>query len=157
MLRVPPRDDRERPVCEGCRYVHYVGPVLAAGAVLLDDMDHLCFVRRALEPGRGKWTFPGGFVDLDEEPAVAAMREVAEETGYAADVERLLGVYNSIGPREKRVVIVVYVARRTGDAPAGSHAIEEVSEVRWFAPDELPWDELAFPSTAEALRDFGAT
>ena len=149
--RVPPRDDRERSCCEQCGYVHYVGPALAAGAILRDG-EKICLVRRELEPGRGKWTFPGGFVDIDEAPEAAARRETVEETGYAAKIDRIVGVYNSLGPRGKRVVIIVYAATLTGEAAPQGHLIEEVSEVRWFHRDELPWDEFAFPSTAEALK-----
>lgn len=149
-MRVPRRDDKLRPVCLGCGYVHYVGPVVAAG-VILRDGDKLCLVRRAHEPGVGLWTFPGGFVDLDEEVPEAALREAVEETGCRGEIERLIGVYNSLGPRGKRVVIVVYAARLTGGGAGGS---EEVAEVRWFKRDELPWDEFAFSSSTEALRDY---
>lgn len=151
--KVPPRDDRERTCCPDCGYVHYVGPALAAGAILHDG-ERLCLVRHVLEPGAGRWTFPGGFVDVEEHPEQAALRETAEETGFAAAIERLVGAYKSNGPRGKRVVIVVYAARRTGDAPPEGHLVEEVAEVRWFTRDEIPWDELAFPSTADALRAF---
>jgi ADP-ribose pyrophosphatase YjhB (NUDIX family) len=149
-LRVPRRDDRLRPVCLNCGYVHYVGPVVAAG-VILHDGDRLCLVRRAHEPGLGLWTFPGGFVDLDEEVPEAALREAVEETGCRGEIERLVGVYNSLGPRGKRVVIVIYAARLVGDGGGGS---EEVAEVRWFTRDELPWDEFAFSSSTLALRDY---
>jgi len=149
-LRVPRRDDKLRPVCVECDYVHYVGPVVAAG-VILHDGDKLCLVRRAHEPGLGLWTFPGGFVDLDEEVPEAALREALEETGCGGEIERLVGVYNSLGPRGKRVVIIVYAVQLTRGGTGGS---EEVAEVRWFTRDELPWDEFAFPSTAEALRDY---
>jgi len=149
--RVPRRDDRERQVCVRCGYVNYVGPALAAGVILHDDAGRLCLVRRAHDPGLGKWTFPGGFVDLDEEPEAAALREVREETGYHAEVDRLLGAWRSLGPRHKRVVILVYVGRLAGEAGGSS---EEVAEVRWFAPAELPWDEFAFASSVEALRRY---
>jgi ADP-ribose pyrophosphatase len=148
--RVPKRDDRVRLICAGCGYIHYVGPALAAGAIL-EDGGRICLVRRAWDPGRGLWTFPGGFVDLDEDAAGAAAREVAEETGYTAEIGRLVGVYRSVGPKGKRVVIVVYAARVGGKSE--THA-EEVQEVRWFGRDEIPWDSFAFPSTADALRDY---
>lgn len=148
--RVPRRDDKQRPVCADCGWVHYVGPVVAAGLILRDG-DQVCLVRRAHEPGLGKWSFPGGFVDLDEEVPAAALRELVEETGCRGELERLVGVYNSLGPRGKRVVIVVYAARLTERGTGGS---EEVAEVRWFARDELPWDEFAFASSVEALRDY---
>ncbi|MGH7162923.1 MAG: NUDIX domain-containing protein [Planctomycetota bacterium] len=151
--RTPQRDDRARLVCEACGYVHYVGPLLAAGAILHDG-ERICLVRRAHDPGRGKWTFPGGYVDLDEEAAAAALRETEEETGLAARIEGLVGVYNSLGPRDRRVVIVVYGARAAGAGAPGTGVVEEVEEVRWFSPPELPWNALAFPSSARALRDF---
>jgi ADP-ribose pyrophosphatase YjhB (NUDIX family) len=148
--RVPPRDDRERQVCEGCGYTHYVGPALAAGVILHDESGRFCLVRRALPPGRGLWTFPGGFVDVGEEPTAAALRETEEETGHAGAIEGLVGVYSSEGPRGKPVVIVVYRARSTGETGG---TCEEVDEVRWFSEDELPWGKFAFASTEQALRD----
>ena len=148
--RVPRRDDRERQVCAACAYVHYVGPVLAAGLVVRDERGRFCLVRRAHDPGSGRWSFPGGFVDLDEEPAAAAVREAREETGCDATVERLLGLYRSQGPSGKPVVIAVYVGRAQGPAEGGS---EEVDEIRWFEAADLPWDEFAFESTVRALRD----
>jgi ADP-ribose pyrophosphatase YjhB (NUDIX family) len=146
-------DDRERPVCAACGYVHYVGPALAAG-VILRDGGKFCLLRRALRPGRGKWTFPGGFVDLDEEPAAAALREAVEETGYPAEIGELVGVYASWGPRKKRVIIVVYTGRVTGPRGEPSdHGVEEVQEVGWFTSEEIPWEDLAFESTRLALRE----
>jgi ADP-ribose pyrophosphatase YjhB (NUDIX family) len=147
---VPRRDDKPRQTCAACGYVHYVGPALAAG-VILRDGDRVCLVRRAHDPGYGKWTFPGGFVDAGEHPADAALRELREESGCAGEIERLFGAYPSVGPHAKPVVILVYAARLRGH---GAQECDEVQEVRWFAPAELPWAELAFPSTAEALRQF---
>lgn len=148
--RVPRKDDKERQVCVACGYVHYVGPALAAGMIVHRD-GRLCLVRRAHEPGFGKWTFPGGFVDVGEEPSDAAARETLEEASCTAEVERLLGVYRSEGPKGKPVVLVVYVGRWLGQADGGS---EEVKEVRWFAPADIPWREFAFTSTVEALKDY---
>lgn len=148
--RVPRRDDRPRQTCVACGYVHYVGPALAAG-VILRDGTNLCLVRRAHDPGFGKWTFPGGFVDVGETPAQAALRELCEETGLKGEIDRFVGVYPSCGPQGRPVVIVVYAGRLKGGGPGGS---DEVQEVRWFGPSDLPWDEFAFPSTVTALRDF---
>lgn len=151
--RVPRRDDKERQVCLGCGYVHYVGPALAAGAIVRHE-GRICLVRRAHDPGFGRWTFPGGFVDPDEEASAAARREVEEETGCLVRLGDLVGVYNSTGPAGKRVVIVVYAATLLRD---GTPRSAEVGEMRWFAPEELPWGEFAFPSTEEALRTFLAS
>jgi len=150
--RVPARDDKERTVCAACGYVHYVGPVLAAG-VLVRDGDRLCMVRRALSPGEGLWTFPGGFVDLGEQPAEAALREAREEAGCEARIEGLVGAYGSEGPRGKQVVILVYAAQALSVRPVDC---PEVHEVAWFARPDLPADRYAFPSTAVAIADYFA-
>jgi mutator protein MutT len=154
--RVPRRDDRPRQTCAKCGYVHYVGPALAAG-VILRDGDRICLVRRAHDPGFGKWTFPGGFVDVGETPAAAALRELSEEAGVKGEIERFVGVYGSCGPQGRPVVILVYAGRpvrNESGGGAGAAGSEEVQEVRWFGPGELPWDEFAFPSTVAALREF---
>jgi len=153
--RRPRRDDKERLCCPQCKYVHYVGPRLAAAAIVQDG-ERICLVRRAWDPGRGLWTFPGGFVDLGEGPFDAAQREVTEETGCRAELEGVVGVYRSTGPRGVEVVLVAYHGRLAGsDAgiPADANC-EEVEEVRWFDRNELPFHEMAFESSAHALRDF---
>jgi ADP-ribose pyrophosphatase YjhB (NUDIX family) len=141
--------------------VHYIGPALAAG-VILSDAGRVCLVRRAHDPGFGKWTFPGGFVDVGEDPAAAALRELCEETGFRGEIERLLGVYRSSGPQGRPVVIVVYAGRLKGarglgcfeEERGGAGGSDEVQEVCWFGPSDLPWDEFAFPSMVTALREF---
>jgi ADP-ribose pyrophosphatase YjhB (NUDIX family) len=148
--RVPRRDDRPRQTCGQCGYVHYIGPALAAG-LILGDGPRICLVRRAHDPGFGKWTFPGGFVDVGEAPAAAALRELREETGCKGEIEKFVGVYGSCGPQGRPVVIVVYAGRLKEGGPGGS---DEVAEVRWFEVKDLPWEEFAFPSTVTALRDF---
>jgi ADP-ribose pyrophosphatase YjhB (NUDIX family) len=159
--RVPRRDDRPRQTCVACGYVHYVGPALAAG-VILSDRARICLVRRAHDPGFGKWTFPGGFVDVGEAPAAAALRELAEETGLRGEIERFVGIYASLGPQGRPVVILVYAGRlKAGtSAPEGAAPVggsDEIEEVRWFGPSDLPWEEFAFPSTVTALREFLAS
>lgn len=148
--RIPKRDDHERLCCTQCGWVHYVGPALAAAAIL-ENEGRICLVRRAWEPGKGLWTFPGGFVDLEENPVEAARREVEEETGYVAEIGDLLGCYRSMGPKGKRVVVVVYSARLVGEKGTAS---EEVEKVAWFPRDEIPWDAFAFPAGADALRRY---
>jgi ADP-ribose pyrophosphatase YjhB (NUDIX family) len=153
-VRVPRADDKPRQCCRACGYVHYVGPVLAAGMILRDG-DRYCLVRRAHDPGRGLWSFPGGFVDLDEEPEAAAIREVREETGYPAVIDALLGLFTSIGPAGKRVAIAVYAGHIPAGAAAGrpvEPGSEEVAAIAWFDHSRIPWDEFAFESTARALR-----
>ena len=148
LIRQPiPPDRKEEAVCPTCDFVFYLNPKLVAGAIPAKD-GRILLVRRAIEPALGKWTFPGGFVDWGESVGEAAVRETREETGLAVDLGGLLGVYSYPGVP---VVIVVYRARPNGGALMANH---EVQELAWVLPEEIPWEELAFPSTREALRDW---
>ena len=153
-LRVPERDDRERTTCLDCGYVRYVGPSLAAGVLVRDKQGRFCMLRRGHQPGRGKWAFPGGFVNEQEDPLEAALRETREEAGCECEIERLVGAYPSAGPRGKRVVILVYLGSLTACVESECW---EVEEVRWFAPDELGNLDFAFESTRAALDDLFRT
>jgi ADP-ribose pyrophosphatase YjhB (NUDIX family) len=146
--RVAP-DDREHPVCRGCSFVFYLHPKLVAGTVPV-RRGRVLLTRRAIEPSRGLWTFPGGYVDWGEDVRAAARRETREEVGLDLALDGLLGVYSYPGAP---AVIVVFQAR----VPEGVEAVAnatEVLETAYFRPDEIPWRELAFPSTREALRDW---
>lgn len=144
---IPEGDTRRRLVCFDCGFVHYVNPRPVAATIPTREDGHLLLVRRAIEPRVGSWVFPGGYMDVDETAEEAAMRETKEEACLDVDELSLLGVYTRTGPG---VMVVVYEARARGEAAVG----DEVSEVRWFAPDAIPWDELAFDSTLWALRDW---
>jgi ADP-ribose pyrophosphatase YjhB (NUDIX family) len=143
---VPPEGKREL-VCTDCAFVFYLSHKLVAGAIPVDG-DRILLTRRAIHPAHGKWTFPGGFVDWGEPVEAAAVRETFEETGLEVTLGRLVGVYSYEG---SPIVIVVYRATVTGGTLATCH---ENDRVEWRLPAEIPWDELAFPSTHEALRDF---
>jgi ADP-ribose pyrophosphatase YjhB (NUDIX family) len=135
-----------RITCPHCGYDAYYNPKPVAGAIPVDGDGRVILLRRGFDPGRGLWTFPGGFVDLGESVEEAARREAAEELAMTIQVEGLVGVYSRA---EDRVVLIVYRARAV-DRPRTS---PEAVEVHAFAVDELPWDELAFWSTELALRD----
>ncbi len=109
-------------------------------------------LRRGIEPQVGKWTFPGGYVDLGEIPAAAALRETHEEVGMRVELGRVLGVYADAA--NPIAAVVVYLAK-PGIEEAS--VTDEATEVRYFAPSEIPWDEIAFPTTTDALRDWIAT
>ncbi len=140
--------DPDRLVCGACGFVFYLDPKVAVGTIITTADSRLVLVRRAIEPGYGLWVFPGGFVDRGEELPKAAVREAREESGLDVRLDRLVNIYSY---PHAAVIIVVYAATATGGELCGD---EECLETRLFRPDELPWEELAFQSTREALRDY---
>ncbi len=136
-----------RPVCSQCDRVTYIDPKLAAAAIYRHE-EGIVLVRRAIEPGYGLWAVPGGFVDRGEEVPKAAQREAFEETGVEIELDDLLGVYSYEGWTS---VVVFYEGRIVKGTPEPR---DETLEVKNFAPENLPWDEIAFYSTHDALRDY---
>lgn len=154
LLRRVEEEDRDRLVCESCGMIHYLNPrVVAAAIPELDGADRqrrLLLLRRAIEPRRGAWTPPGGFVEVGETTEEAATRECEEEVGLPIDVTGLVGVYSRpvVG-----IVVVVYRALALRQEPRlGVEALE----ARWFTAETIPWDDLAFETTVRALRDWVA-
>jgi len=132
--------------CGHCGYGAFYNPKPVASAIPRDENGRIWLLRRAFDPGAGRWTFPGGFVDLGESVEDAARRETREEMEIEIELGGLVGVYSR---HDERVVLVVFAAHALG-VPCTT---EEATEVRAYLPDELPWDELAFWSTERALRD----
>jgi ADP-ribose pyrophosphatase YjhB (NUDIX family) len=132
--------------CASCGYRALWSPEPVAAAIPRDEDGRIWLLRRTLHEGAGRWTFPGGYVELGESVEDAARRETREEMEIDIELGSLVGVYSR---GEERTVLVVFDARALGTP----RETEEASEVRAFAPAELPWDELAFWSTEQALRD----
>jgi ADP-ribose pyrophosphatase YjhB (NUDIX family) len=136
--------------CGHCGYQAYYNPKPVAAAIPVDAHGRLILLRRGFDPGRGLWTFPGGFVDLGESVEQAAHRETDEELGIEIRLGGLVGVYSR---PEDRVVLIVFRAHALGEP----RTTAEAPEVRAFPPSEIPWGELAFWSTEQALRDATGT
>ena len=136
-----------RLVCPACGFVFFLDPKVATGVVFSHE-GGILLVQRAIHPSYGKWVFPGGYVDRGETPETAALREVREESGLRVRLTRLLGVYAFPG---NPVILVAY----TGDVMGGSLTMDDESlAIRSFPTAEIPWDDLAFPSTVRVLRDY---
>ncbi|HSP92407.1 MAG TPA: NUDIX domain-containing protein, partial [Vicinamibacterales bacterium] len=103
--------------------------------------------RRAIEPGYGRWVFPGGYVDRGEKLEDAAIREAREECGLEVELDELVSLHSYRG---KTPIVIVWAARAVGGEL--KVADEESLEVRTFTAENVPWDDLAFESTGEALR-----
>jgi len=138
----------ERPVCTRCGFVFYLDPKIAVGTIIRTGAGGLVLVRRAIDPGYGKWVFPGGYVDRGETLMAAAIREAREECGLDVRLDGLVNIYSYAG---RAPVIVVYAATALGGELC---ADDECLETAVFATATIPWGHLAFRSTEEGLRDY---
>jgi ADP-ribose pyrophosphatase YjhB (NUDIX family) len=137
---------RTRRACPACGFVFFREPKLAVGA-LVEQEGRALLVRRAFPPKIGFWCLPAGYVEYDEGPVAAAIREVREETGLIVQVTSLLAAYHITTDPRGMAVILIYRATRVGGELAPG---DDASEAGFFAPDELPRN-LAFASTRRAL------
>ena len=137
----------ERLVCGGCKFVMYLNPKVASGAVV-EYKGGIVLLRREIDPRAGYWVHPGGFVDRGETLEQAAIRETREEVGLDIEILGLLGAFSF---QDSEVVVVTYAARATSGEPTVG---DESLEVRTFDPAGIPWDQLAFPSTRLALNAY---
>ena len=147
-LRVLKAGEPERPVCVRCGQVIYLDPKVAVGTIVTDENGRVVLVRRAIEPGYGLWVFPGGYVDRGEEITAAAVREAKEEAGLDVRLDGLVNIYSYAG---RPLVVIVYAATCIG----GELCVDdECLEAQWFSASEIPWEQLAFPSTREGLTHY---
>lgn len=138
---------RIRRYCRYCGFIHFLEPKVAVGAVITDG-ERILLVRRNAIPRIGFWALPAGYMDADELPEEALVREVAEETGVIVRVIGLEGVAPLAGWRERRGILLLYRAEAIGgEATPG----DDATDARWISRDEVPWDELAFESTKEQV------
>lgn len=143
-VMVPEGDNRPRHVCLDCGFIHYRNPLVVVGSVCAWD-DKLLLCRRAIEPRKGYWTIPAGYLELEEATHAGAVREAAEEANADIAIDRLLAVYNI--PRISQVQVIYAARLNTPDVSAGEESLE-VALMGW---DEIPWSDLAFPSVHWAL------
>ena len=140
-------NEPKRLVCGKCSFIFYQDPKVVAGTICTLDRG-VVLLRRGIEPAMGKWVFPGGYVDRGESTTEAAVRETREESRLEVVTRSLLGVYSYPGSPN---VIIVYVADVVGGTLAAG---DESTEAGTFPLSRIPWDDLAFPSTVEALKEF---
>ncbi len=144
---IPDGDDRPRLTCMDCGYIAYENPKVIVGAVCVWE-DKFLMCRRAIEPRKGFWTFPAGFMELNETMADGAAREVWEEATAKVRVTGVLGIFEI--PRISQVYVIHKAEMETPSFAAGPES-EDVALLAW---DEIPWDELAFPSVRWGLERF---
>jgi ADP-ribose pyrophosphatase YjhB (NUDIX family) len=139
---------RDRLVCSGCGHIAYVNPRLVVTTLPITEAGEIVLIRRGIEPGKGSWAQPGGFLEVDETVHEAAIRETLEETGLVVDPGEIVGLYTRL---EAIVVTIVFEARIVGGTAAPT---PEATEIEAFAPDAIPWPDIAFKTTVWALRDW---
>ena len=137
---------RPRRACPACGYVYFTDPKVGVG-VLVVEGEQVLLIQRAVEPERGKWSLPAGYLDHGEDPAETAAREALEETGLTVAIEGLLDVYHNPPGRGGASLFILYRARRVAGEPTAG---DDAEDARFFSLDALP--DLAFPSTRAAIE-----
>ncbi len=145
--RIPDGDNFARAVCDTCGFINYVNPKIVVGSVVTHG-DAFLLCRRAIQPRHGFWTLPAGFMEEGETTEDGARREAYEEANAKIEIKDLLAVYNI--PRISQVQLMYRAELPTAEFSAGDESLE----VGLFTWDEIPWDELAFPSVHWALTQF---
>lgn len=141
-------EERDRLCCPNCHAVTYVNPRLVVTTLPVTERGEVVLIRRGIEPARGKWAQPGGFLEIDETVEAGAVRETLEETGLVVEPIRIVGLYSRV---QAAVVVVAFEARVVGGTAVTTR---ESLETRAFAPDAIPWPEIAFETSVRALRDW---
>ena len=147
-FRMPEGDEMLRKVCDTCGFVAYENPKIVVGSVVRHD-GRILLCKRAIEPRRGFWTIPAGYLELNETPAEGAMREAREEATAQIVLSRLLAVYSV--PRISQVQLIYRAALSVPDAGPAIAAGIESEAVALLSWDDIPWHDLAFPSVHWAL------
>ena len=141
-------EDRDRLSCPDCGHIAYLNPRLVVTTLPITEAGDLVLIRRGIEPGKGAWAQPGGFLEVDETVNQGAIRETWEETGLLVEPGDIVGLYTRL---EAAVVTIVFEARIVGGEAGPT---PEALEVQAFAPDAIPWPTIAFNTTMWALRDW---
>jgi 8-oxo-dGTP diphosphatase len=142
---------RQRPVCPACGFIHFRDPKVGV-SVLVEENGRVLLVRRAIEPGLGKWCLPSGFIEWDEAPDLAAVRECAEETGLQVAISELLDAIQYTADFRGAGINLTYRARVTGGTLRPG---DDADAAHFFAPSELPsLETIAFASHRQALEQW---
>jgi len=143
----------EHPQCTECGFIFYINAKAATGAFVVNKQGEILLARRNIEPSRGKWDFLGGFVEAKEHPVDGLKREVKEEIGVDIEVGDFLGffmdVYHHGNIAGQYVMNIFYFCTIQNKKFILD---KEISELKWFAKDEIPWEELAFKNTKDAMN-----
>ncbi len=162
LFRFCPRCAASRPTanagvvpyrCDGCGFVYYFNPTVAAAAWVSDPAGRVLLIRRAKEPAKGKFAIPGGFVDVGETADEALRREVREEVGLEVEgVVFLTSFPNRYLYRDVTYPVLDLVFTARAVAPESALPLDGATGLEWLHPADIDPAELAFPSMTESLR-----
>ena len=139
-------DGRSRAVCTACGTVNYVNPAPASAVVLVEN-GRILLVQRAVEPKKGLWSLPAGFIEIDETVRECALREVKEETGLDVALDGIVEVASVFDDPRYVCLLVVFAAHRTGGR---LEAGDDAADAGFFGPDGLP--PIAFEANARVIE-----
>jgi len=145
-IRVPEHDNVQRIICGNCQTVHYDNPKIIVSCIPVKD-DKILLCKRAIEPAKGKWTIPGGYMENGETAEEGAARETWEEAHAKVEIQRLHTLYSLPTVNQ---VYVIFLGKLISDFSAGPESLE----VALFSEEEIPWDELVFSSARFALKHY---
>lgn len=148
LLQTKLTEERERLVCPVCGWVNYENPIPSVAILVKNKDNQILLIKRGVEPGKGEWALPSGFIESDESPEETALRELFEETGIGGRIKRLIGVYSEPTETYGRVLLVAYEAEFIDGHPkAGSDTVE----VGFFSKEEMP--NIPFASHNAIIKD----
>jgi ADP-ribose pyrophosphatase YjhB (NUDIX family) len=150
--RIPEGDDRERMICAECGHIDYQNPKVVVGTVVVAD-DRILMCRRAIEPRRGFWTLPAGYLELGETLEEGAAREAMEEATANISIDGILAVFSVA--RIGQVQVIFRGRFANPDSPAFAAGPESL-EVALYPWAQIPWDNIAFPTVHWALNAWNA-
>ena len=153
-LKLKKIDYAEHPVCQSCGFVFFQNSKPTVGAVIVNDQNEVLLVKRAIEPHLGKWAIPSGFLENGEDPVVGLKREVGEELGAAVEPINILGICVDDYAYTKGPFYTFNVFYRAKIISGEIKLDRENSQFRYFAKNEIPWDDLGFKSTEFAVKKF---
>jgi ADP-ribose pyrophosphatase YjhB (NUDIX family) len=146
-LGIPDGDDRPRFICDACVTVHYQNPKLIAGCIPVWN-DQILLCKRAIEPRKGYWTLPAGFMEMGETIAQAAQREAHEEANLKVAIGDIYTLFNL--PHISQVYVFFRAEMLSEEFWAGAESLE----TRLFREDEIPWEDLSFETVHRTLKFF---
>lgn len=145
--RIPPEDNRSRAICTRCSRIHYVNPKVVVGSMSTWE-NKILLCKRAIDPRKGFWTLPAGFMEIGESTSEGAKRETVEESGADVELRELFAVFDI--PTFNQVHIFYLARMKSAKLRPGIESLE----AKLFSEEEIPWSELSFTSVKKALELF---